>query len=204
MRHRFNFRHPDARAAAPLELILLALLTLLMLASLLLPVARWESLFYPSYQLKFGAVAELNNLGMIYKNDARGTYLVLDTNWRFNQPLGAEDKIIFHLSRPDAQDASRSEIKVEPQTGLRPECLAAGGCDVQLSASIRVLKEDLAEQYRLSVELSRPGVAASSAFNTPQLIQNLPQNDFDLQRMALSLGATLLICWALLRLLAPV
>lgn len=49
MRHRFNFRHPDARAATPLELILLALLALLMLASLLLPVARWESLFYPSY-----------------------------------------------------------------------------------------------------------------------------------------------------------
>lgn len=204
MRHRFNFRHPDARAATPLELILLALLALLMLASLLLPIARWESLFYPGYQLKFGEVAELNNLGMIYKNDARGTYLVLDTNWRFNQPLGAEDRVIFHLSRADAKDASRSEIKVEPQTGLRPDCLAAGGCDVELSASIRVLKEDLAEQYRLSAELSRPGAAASSAFNTPQLIQNLPQNGFDLQRMALSLGATLLICWALLRLLAPV
>lgn len=48
MRHRFNFRHPDARAAAPLELILLALLTLLMLASLLLPIARWSRCFTPA------------------------------------------------------------------------------------------------------------------------------------------------------------
>lgn len=204
MRHRFNFRHPDARAATPLELATLTLLGLLMLATLLLPILRTESLFYPGYHLKFGKVAELQNLGMIYKNDARGTYLVLDTNWRFSEPLAPDDRVIFHLSRPDHQDASRSDIKVEPKTGLQPDCLASGGCDVQLTASIRVLKEDLAEQYQLTVELMRPGATTDPAFNTPQLIQNLPQNGFDLQRMILSLSATLLICWALLRLLAPV
>ena len=120
MRHRFNFRHPDARAATPLELATLTLLGLLMLATLLLPILRTESLFYPGYHLKFGKVAELQNLGMIYKNDARGTYLVLDTNWRFSEPLTPDDRVIFHLSRPDHQDASRSDIKVEPKKGLAP------------------------------------------------------------------------------------
>ena len=44
MRHRFTFRHPDARTASPLERMLLGLLGLLLLLVLLLPVVRDEGL----------------------------------------------------------------------------------------------------------------------------------------------------------------
>jgi hypothetical protein len=204
MGHRFNFRHPDARAASPIERLLLGVLGLLLVLVLLLPVVRDEGLLYPGYHLKFGDVAELQNLGMIYKSDDRGTYAVLDANWRFTQPLQPGDHIVYHLSRPDSQEASHIDLTIGHHEGLNPECLAQGGCDVPIAASIRVLKESLAEQYRLTAELVRPGAAATAAFNTPQLVRTLPQSGFSLQRMLLSLGSTLLVCWGLLRVLAPV
>lgn len=204
MRHRFTFRHPDARTASPLERMLLGLLGLLLLLVLLLPVVRDEGLLYPAYHLQFGDVAELQNMGMIYKNDDRGTYAVLDANWRFTQPLKPGDHIVYRLSRPDSQEASHIDLAVGPREGLSSECLHQGGCEVSLAASIRVLKESLAEQYQLTVEIARSGVEPSAAFNTPQLIRSLPQSGFSLQRMLLSLSATLLLCWGLLRVLAPV
>ena len=62
------------------------------------------------YGLKFGPVAELKSLGLIYKSDSRGTYAVLDANWLFRQPLAAGDRLVYRLEKPDQQEASHIEL----------------------------------------------------------------------------------------------
>lgn len=195
------FQRPPAASASTLwQRLLLVTLAALLLFTLLLPVARMEALYYPHYQLKFGQVAELDTLGLIYKSDQRGTYAVLDANWVFHQPLTADEKIIYRLSRVDSKEASHIEMAVGEQEGLQAGCLAQG-CRVHLAGSIRVMEEELAEQYQLTAEIHSP--QRGSPFNQAQLVRQLPQSGFDLQRMAISLLATLLLCGGLLSAIAP-
>ncbi|MGL4204754.1 MAG: LTA synthase family protein [Aeromonadaceae bacterium] len=196
---QFPHRHPLA-ASSLWQRLLLLMLAGLVLLTLLLPILRFESLYYPHYRLKFGAVAELETLGLIYKSDQRGTYAVLDANWVFHQPLAADEKIIYRLSRTDSKEASHIEMAVGEKEGLETSCLPQG-CRVSLAGSIRVVEEELAEQYQLTAELHSPQRGAP--FNQAQLVRQLPQSGFDLQRMALSLLATLLLCGGLLRIIAP-
>ena len=192
---------PYASSASSLwQRILLLILAGVLLLTLLLPVIRFESLYYPHYRLQFGTIAELDTLGLIYKSDQRGTYAVLDANWIFHQPLATDEKIIYRLSRNDSKEASHIEMKVGEKEGLKASCLAQG-CRVSLAGSIRVVEEELAEQYQLTAELHSP--RRGPPFNQPQLVRQLPQSGFELPRMATSLLATLLLCSGLLRAIAP-
>lgn len=182
----------------------LSVLLLGLLFTLLLPVTGLQSLFFPHYGLKFGPVAELQSLGLIYKSDSRGTYAVLDAHWLFRQPLAAGDRLVYRLVKPDQQEASNIELELTAKQGLSTDCLAAPqGCALQLKSSIRVPEEALASEYRLTAELLRPD-GQGDGFNQPRLLRQLPENGFALGEMAVLLLLTLVITGSLLRYLAPV
>ena len=186
-----------------LQRALLLVLGSLLLLALLLPVCRLESLYYPNYDLNFGDAGRLENMGLIYKSDSRGTYAVIDANWRFFAGFGKQGLLTYRLLMPNGKEASRVDLTISKEAGFTPECGARQqGCPIHISGSIRVPESEVAEQYQLTTELHREN-GEMAGFNQPQVVRQLPPNGFDLVRMALSLLATVLICGSLLRILAP-
>jgi Phosphoglycerol transferase and related proteins, alkaline phosphatase superfamily len=174
-----------------------------LLISLLLPVWRMESLYYPNYHLKFGDSAELDNLGLIYKSDSRGAYVILDGNWHIFPTLGKQGSATHRLLTADGKEAGRVDIPINKTSGYSPECAAdVHGCPIHISGTIRVPKDTLTDLYQLTAELhAEDGSVAGT--ETPRILRQLPPNGFSLFRMALSLLATLLLCGSLLHMLKP-
>ena len=191
-----RFRHPDAHPASQRQWILLCALACLFIGTALLPIFRPESLFYPHYGKQVTPSAQLENLGLIYKSDEHGTYAVIDSNWRFIAPLPDNANIVFRLLNEDGKESSHIDLQPSAPEGLTADCRQQQPCAVSVTGSIRVPTEALAEQYQLTVEIRQPGQAAPLT-----QIVTLPRSDFNLQRMGLSLLATLLICGACQRLL---
>ncbi len=178
----------------------MAVLGLLLLITLLLPVLRFESWYYPHYRLSFGQQARLDTLGLVWKNDEHGTYAVIDSNWTFFAPLPT-DGLIRYTLMAGSHPASHIDLTPQAEQGMRRDCRPDRPCQVHSNGSIRVLQAALADHYQLTATLA---LAEGAALFPPQLVRELGPSGFDLQRMAIGLLATLLLCTALLRLLLPV
>ena len=195
---------PPTYQSSPLQRLLLLLLMGVLLVSLLLPVWRIESLYYPNYHLKFGDSGELDNLGLIYKSDSRGTYVILDGNWRIFPSFGKQGTVTHRLLMADGKETGRVDIPINQTSGYSPECTTnPHGCTIHISGTIRVPKEELTDQYQLTAELHPENGAQANADSTT-ILRQLPPYGFSLLRMMLSLLATLLICGSLLHMLKPI
>lgn len=197
---RGRFRHPAARPATRAQQALLAVLGLLLLISLLLPVLRVESWYYPHYGLTFGQQARLDTLGLVWKNDEHGSYAVIDSNWTFYAPLPTDGVIRYHLMAGDRQ-ASYINLQPGAEQGLRGDCSQRQPCAVHVAGSIRVLQAAVADHYRLTASLAHE---QGDDLQPAQTIRTLGRSGVELPRTALSLLASLLLCTALLHLLLPV
>lgn len=197
------FSSSSTHQSTPLQRLLLLVLVGVLLLSLLLPVWRFEALYYPNYQLSFGDVGKLDNLGLIYKSDSRGAYVILDANWHISPALGKQGTVTHRLLMTDGREAGRVDTLLNKESGYSLECAhQPHGCPIHISGTIRVPKDTLTDQYQLTAEL-HPEDGSLAGAETPRILRQLPPNGFNLLRMTLSLMATLLICGSLLHMLRP-
>lgn len=192
-----RFATLPSAAPANWRRLLYLLLWSLLIGALALPwlqLDRWLNRFEP---IRFHSdtlqIARLEQASLLYKNDARGMFVVLHHQWYLAEPLTGEDRLIFILRKDDGAEAGRLAINVSKKQRCGKQ-----GCRVTLNNTLRVPDDAISQAYTLWVRPEIKGVPLTSRF-----IRLLPPQGFALPHLLGALAAIVLINALLLRALAP-
>ena len=181
--------------------VLLTLLGSVFMMTLLLPLINPGSWLGQTQPLVLGPadhpVATLTGHGMLYRNDSRGLYLMVRSQWQLQEPLQAGDKLRVELLSDQGKQITQFKQEVEKYQVCKDTL-----CTLDLSSPLRAPDDALANSYQVRIGIQLKDRPESNQFS--QLLLALPEKGFNIISLLVNLALVLALSATVMKAVLPI